>query len=75
MKKVTWFKTATRRLEERLAQFFGGPVIVTEGGGFVGVVTEPDPPRLALGVESDEFGLGRFLAVDDLIAIVGYFRV
>ena len=70
MKKVTWFKTATRRLEERLAQFFlggtaVGPVMVTVGTvvgrGFVGVDEEP---WLCLGVDPRA---GRLLAVEDLI--------
>ena len=70
MKKVTWFKTATLRLEERLAQFFlggtvVGPVIVTVGAvvarGFVGVDEEP---WLCLGVDPLA---GRLLAVEDLI--------
>ena len=70
MKKVTWFKTATLRLEERLAQFFlggtaVGPVMVTVGTvvgrGFVGV---DDEPWLCLGVDPRA---GRLLAVEDLI--------
>ena len=63
MKKVTWFKTATRRLEESPTQFFDGPVIVTVGTGLVGV--EIEPPWL--GLDSAEDGiLGRLLAVADL---------
>ena len=70
MKKVTWFETATLRLEERLAQFFlggtaVGPVMVTVGTvvgrGFVGVDEEP---WLCLGVDPRA---GRLLAVEDLI--------
>ena len=70
MKKVTWFKTATLRLEERLAQFFlggtaVGPVMVTVGTvvgrGFVGVDEEP---WLCLGVDPRA---GRLLAVEDRI--------
>ena len=65
LKKVTWFKTATRRLEERLPQFFFvevGPVIVTVGKGLVGVDSDP---WLCLDVEL--LLLGRLLAVEDLI--------
>ena len=62
LKNVIWFKTATRRLEERLPQFLGA-VMVTVGTGFVGVDWEP-PLGARPDVSIDLFG--RVRAVEDL---------
>ena len=59
---VCGMSTLKNYLEESLAQFFDGGVIVTVGIGLVGVDTEP---WLAWGVASAAF-FGRLLAVEDL---------
>ena len=60
-----WFKTATRRLEERLSQFLGA-VMVTVGTGLVGVDWEPPLEARCIEAEVSIDLLGRVRAVEDL---------